>query len=62
MLETVQVFGTVDFSFPENRFFVILLNIRGWDGLYRIDETKLICAISRKFIFDKNFCFGIRES
>ena len=29
-----------------------LVQIKGWDGLYRIEETKLECAIPRKLIFD----------
>ena len=35
----------------ETCFCYFLVQIRGWDGFYRIDELKLVCAISRKFIF-----------
>ena len=28
-----------------------LVQIRVWDGSYRIEETKLVCAISRKLVF-----------
>ena len=32
----------------ENIVFVMLVQIRSWDGSYRIEQTKLVCAISRK--------------
>ena len=31
--------------------FVILIQNKGWYGVCRIEETKLVCAISRKLIF-----------
>ena len=37
-------------------FFV---QIKGWSALYRIEETKLVCAISRKLIFGWIFLFNI---
>ena len=33
-------------------FLLFLLHTLGWDGYYRIEETKLVCAITRKLIFD----------
>ena len=30
-----------------------LVQIEGWDGLTRIEETKLVCAISKKFAFGR---------
>ena len=40
------------FDFPKICFLLFfLVQVRGWDGLYRIDETKLACAISRKLTF-----------
>ena len=34
----------------ETIFFVILVQRKGWYALYLIEETKLVCAISRKYI------------
>ena len=42
-----QMFGL--FEHFENMFFVFLVQIRGWDGLYRIEETELGCAVSGIF-------------
>ena len=36
---------------PENIFLLLLVQIKGWDGPYRIEETELACAISRKCVF-----------
>ena len=51
------------FHFPksrlyENMFLLFSVPIRGWDGLYRIEETKFVCAISRKFILVENHILG----
>ena len=32
-------------------FLLFLVLIKGWYGLYRIEETKLVCVISREFCF-----------
>ena len=39
---------------------VVLVQINGWDGLSRIEEKKLVCAIPRKCVFGwKTYLFGI---
>ena len=38
-------------GFRKYVFLLILVQAKGWDGLYRKEETKLVCAISRKLIF-----------
>ena len=39
-------------GFPKTCFLLSLMKIKGWGGPYRIEETKLVCAISRKLVFD----------
>ena len=48
--ETFVTIDVSDFRLVENMALLVLVHIRGWDGLYRIEGTKLVCAISRKFI------------
>ena len=35
----------------ENLFLLYLVQMKGWYAVYRIEETKLVCAISRTGIF-----------
>ena len=41
------------FVFSKSRKQVLgyVVQIEGWDVLYRIEETELVCAISRKLVF-----------
>ena len=32
-------------EFPETCFLLVLVQNEGWEGLHRIEETKLVCAI-----------------
>ena len=34
----------------ENMFSIFLVQFKGWYAVYRIEETELICAISKKLI------------
>ena len=44
-----------------NMFLLFVMQFKGWDGLYRIEETNLVCAISRKLVLGwKIELFGIR--
>ena len=38
------------FEMLEPCFFVIVVQVKGGCAVYRIEETKLVCAISRKFV------------
>ena len=49
ILEIIEKFEVSKFRKHVRSFGVI----RGWDGLYRIEETKLICAISMKLILSR---------
>ena len=46
-----QINWTSIFEIMKTWFLLFLVQTGGWDGLWRIQETKLVCAISRKIIW-----------
>ena len=39
------------------QFLLLLVKIKGWYGVFRIEETKLVCAISGKLLWvEKRLC------
>ena len=48
----------IKYRVSENMFLLFLVQIRGGDCLYQIEETKLVSAISRKLIFGLKNKFG----
>ena len=41
----------------DNMFLLFLIQVKGWHVVYRIEETKLVCAISRKLIWVEKHIF-----
>ena len=39
------------FNFPKYVLLLFVVQTKGWYGVVRIEEMKLVCAISRKTIF-----------
>ena len=40
-------------NFTKTCFLLFSIQINGWYAVFRIEETKLVCAISRKVIFGR---------